>query len=167
MALLETSAAVVTAIAASIAAYAAFRGYRRLITHEKPVLDFSITRYLQTDNVLEARLEVHNHARTKIVVRGIRLLKPTFPDSGIPQVGLSSDKNLGIKVLLPQKELQEPFEVEPRADGRMNFLFYLYQRPGELVDVELGVDIEYIGTEIETETIKIKREITMPPPRES
>ena len=155
---------VVTAVATSTAALVAWAGYRHIIAHEKPVLDFSITKFYDADNVLEARLTVRNAARTTIVVKNVRLLKPKFPRSGNPQIGLASETALDQPVQ-PLAELREPFEVEPKQKGGMNFLLYLYQRYGELVTIKLGVDIEYIGTTIKTHRMTIKREIQMPPPR--
>ena len=141
---------VVTAIAASVAALAAWAGYRHIIDHEKPILDFRITKSDYANNVLRVRLTVRNASRTTIVVKNIRLLKPKFPRSGNPKIGLASEKSLD-QTAKPLAELREPFKVEPEKDGNKDFFFFLYESDCSMLPVKLGVDIEYIGTTIKTE----------------
>ena len=166
---LETIAAVITAIATSVAAGTAWVGYRHVRSHGRPVVDLKLTGFGSADNVVKAELIIRNQARAVIVVKGIRLLKPAFPRDGasennIPAVGLSSEKTLN-QTLLPQKEVHEPFEIEPGSVGHKTFDLFLYERHGKPIEVKLGIDVEYIGTKIRSETIKLKRQISMPQPR--
>lgn len=155
---------IVTAFATTIGAVVAWRSFRRMRNKEKPVLDFNMKGFDTADNVLAGKLTIRNPGPTKIVVRRIRLLKPRFSERKTPRVGLSSAEVLE-KTLLPQRMLEEPLEIEPGQEGNKRLYLYLILRSGRSLGVKFGVDIEYLGTKIKTETIKIKRSIKMPEPR--
>ena len=161
MAVIESVALIVTAVATSLGAIIAWRGFHRMGNKEKPVLDFLIKGLGNADNVLKGQLTVRNHGSTKIIVRRIRLLKPKFSENKMPRVGLGSVDNLNDTVL-PKKELEEPFELDPGQEGNKKLFLYLYLRSGNPLKVKLGVDIEYIGTKIKKETLPINRPIQMP-----
>lgn len=161
MPVIETASLIVTAVATSGGAFIAWRGFCRMRNREKPVLDFLIKGFGNTDNVLRGQLTVRNPGSSKIVVRRIRLLKPSFSEDQVPRVGLSSVEVLA-ETPLPKKELEEPFEIEPGQEGNKKLFLFLYPQSRQSLGVKLGVDIEYLGTKIKKETIRIKRTIKMP-----